>query len=1142
MLAGERYRFVRELGSGAMGRVSLALDVSTNQLVAIKRMHEMIAAMGGARMRREFRSLSQIQSVNVVRVFDYLEERGVPLLVMEFVRGADLGDWLEGRAEGMSAKPDVAAITRVFADVASALDAVHEQGVIHRDLKPENIRVTPEGAAKLMDFGLAKTLEGSVALTRAGAMVGTALFMSPEQCRGQQIDYRTDLYALGAVLYRALTGQPPFQGESIVTVVMQHIQQAPRPPSEVNPSIPAALEALCLALLAKNPADRPSSALAVREALLACSSSASMGATVALEPVRVARADALLIAPLVGREMELGTLEREATRGDGWTALTGDVGSGKTRVLRALAERLQGAGVVAVSAEAVRDDPTPLGLVSRFIAALKRHHRDVLEALSPSARAELSRISPELDAPPGDPGLPPEVARLRLFEAFSELLTLVSARGVAMFDNLHWADETALAMLAHSLRGAGVRIVGAYRTEDLPEGQSLPKGFPAPHAVVNLEPLEDAQMRALLRSSLDGDVDAALERQLLLEASGNPWMLEERLKAMLESGAVQRSKGLWEWNRTSTPLPASLGGLLHHRLLQLAPDALEFARAASVLGRVFNFNDVRALLEWTDDAGLNALEGLLRARFVSETPGGGGERFAFTHPLYTTLLRESLMTLKRRRLHARAAAVLEARAEPLELAEHFVAGAQLPQALETGFTAGQRAQAAFAYIQAERGYRIALDAIAALEDARAATAEQRLKGLSARNALGEVLSYVGRNAEAMQLWAQVIQTASKMSGAQTVGARAKVNLVRAQRLSGAVNEAQSLIGEPELGEPLYEDICIELCALYKVKNEHAKARRYGLEALRVARGKRNWNAVARALRGLGVGKERQPRKVRLLKLAIVYAQKTADNHLLGGLWNDLGAMMYAADPREAFKAWQTAAGFAQTSGDISLLLRLEINSALVHMQDMELDAAEALLHRALALSERTGEIGMFKSAHFNLGVCRYAVNDTASARAHFARVKDHALADDARCWETRIGLEQGDRIIVQLPSTGEEGLRRLLEAQHALSFGNYARAYELTSQPNDTSDWHWTLSRLHAGWRLGHDTQPELERLLNPALTRDPVLQPKLAGEYSRFVARVLKADPQEHEELCAQAAEFSGSPIGQFARDADLLLSESSG
>ncbi len=734
----DRYQFVKDLGSGAMGRVSLALDRVSGDLVAVKRLHEVVALQGGARLRREFRALERIEHPNVLKVLGFGDDRGVPFLVMEYVRGTDLSDWLE-------TKPVLTDIVRVFVGVASALSAVHAQGIVHRDLKPENIRVTANGEAKLMDFGLAKSLQGSVALTRAGAVVGTVLYMAPEQCRGAQLDYRADLYALGAVLYNALTGRPPFIGDGLAQVVMQHISQAPVSPRQFNPSIPAKLEALVLSLLEKNPLDRPQSALAVREALLGILETPTTDLSSSTE---TARADALLVAPLIGRDLELGALLPllERPPETGVIAITGDVGSGKSRLIRAFFERARSLGIRLAIGEAIEHDPVPFGAVSRLILDLQRNNKGVLQALPEATRAELARIAPTLgEAPAFDSSLPADVARLRLFEAFTKLLELACSVTLVVFENLHWADSSTLELLAHASRTAeNPRVLISYRIEDLPEDASAPRGL-KPKRSINLPALPDSAMQELLVAWLDSSIDPTLAAELVTHAAGNPWVLEERLKAMLEAGAVFRRGGVYEWNRSLMGLPSGLNDLLAHRLAALPSNALEFARAGSVLGRAWMYNDARELLGWDDDAALDALEALVRAKLVSETPSSNGEGFRFRHPLYTDILTSSIMSLKRRKMHAKAAALLEHRAGALELCLHYLEANAFEKALEKGFEAGLLAQNTFAYPQAERAYRLALEAAEHLELAT-------LKVLEVQHRLAEVLSINGRNSEAIKLW------------------------------------------------------------------------------------------------------------------------------------------------------------------------------------------------------------------------------------------------------------------------------------------------------------------------------------------------------------------------------------------------------
>ena len=258
-----RYNVLHDLGQGATSKVSLARDERTGDLVAVKRLFEAVAEHNTPRMRREFKALEQFSHPNIVRVIEYADQASPPYLVLEYVQGRDLQHWL-------SKNPPLEQVVSVFAAIADALDHVHQIGLVHRDLKPENIRVDFHGRPKLLDFGLTKPIENNMtAITRMGALVGTALFMAPEQCRAGLIDARTDLYSLGALMYTSFTGQPPFLGDDAIQVMRQHLEAPPIRPTALNPNIPPVLEALILSLLAKNPAERPQSAGYVRDLLRA---------------------------------------------------------------------------------------------------------------------------------------------------------------------------------------------------------------------------------------------------------------------------------------------------------------------------------------------------------------------------------------------------------------------------------------------------------------------------------------------------------------------------------------------------------------------------------------------------------------------------------------------------------------------------------------------------------------------------------------------------------------------------------------------------------------------------------------------------------------------------------------------------------
>ena len=249
----DRYELGPLLGRGGMGEVYRAWDVSLGREVALKilRPEHVGSREFVARFEREAKNAASLSHPNIVRVFDAGEAGdGTRYIAMECVAGGTLADLIR---KGGALAPHAA--VRVALQLAAALAYAHERGIVHRDLKPQNVLMTPDGDARMADFGIAWAAEATV-LTRADMVVGSVGYLSPEQARGEPVDHRTDLYALGVVLYEMLTGVVPFVAESPIAVAMKHATQQPPSPSEANPAVPADLAGVTLKLLSKDPADR----------------------------------------------------------------------------------------------------------------------------------------------------------------------------------------------------------------------------------------------------------------------------------------------------------------------------------------------------------------------------------------------------------------------------------------------------------------------------------------------------------------------------------------------------------------------------------------------------------------------------------------------------------------------------------------------------------------------------------------------------------------------------------------------------------------------------------------------------------------------------------------------------------------------
>ena len=259
------YRVVRPIGEGGMGLVFQAVDTHLLRPVALKVIRPELADVQGAKDRflREARAAAAIKHDHIVTIYQVGQQREVAFLAMEFLQGVSLQRWLE---RGKSPSIDLA--LRIGREVASGLAAAHRIGLIHRDIKPGNIWLeAPNGRAKILDFGHARAIREDVEITHAGTILGTPAYMAPEQARGEPADASSDLFSLGCVLYRLLTGRLPFEGRTILAVLTALATETPPSPRTLNPATPQALDDLVMRLLSKTPADRPASAQAVVEAI-----------------------------------------------------------------------------------------------------------------------------------------------------------------------------------------------------------------------------------------------------------------------------------------------------------------------------------------------------------------------------------------------------------------------------------------------------------------------------------------------------------------------------------------------------------------------------------------------------------------------------------------------------------------------------------------------------------------------------------------------------------------------------------------------------------------------------------------------------------------------------------------------------------
>jgi tetratricopeptide (TPR) repeat protein len=755
-LFNNRYHLDAELGQGAMGTIYRSHDDLLDRDVAIKLVNgSSLGTAGRARLLGEAKAAAKLNHPNIVSIYDAGEVDQTPFIVMELIEGDSLFD----------KKPQsIGEIVSVTRQICAALAHAHSHGIVHRDLKPENVILTHDGIIKLTDFGLARSV--ATRLSQDGTIVGTVYYIAPETVQGKAIDGRTDLYALGIMLYEWTTGTLPFVADDPLGVISQHLYAPVVPPHARNAEIPPVLDDLILRLLSKQPEDRPASAQDV-EQLLATLDPAQLESSLAITHYQL---DRLVRGRLVGREREMEVINaawQRVVAGEGQVLLvSGEPGIGKTRVAHELIARAAVSGGRTYLGECYDGGGMPYAPFAQVLEESLAATPNSKSTLPDYVLTDLVKIAPVLRSiHPKEPDnllLEPEAEQQHIFESVFAWCAALTAHQpmLLVIDDAHWADSATLFLLrflARRARRLRLMIALTYREIELNDTGALQNilldlAHERLADRIKLTRFDRQGTRDMLAAILTpaGKIDPTLLDAIYLETEGNPFYIEEVCKSLLQEDKICFEHGRWVVEgHEKIEIPQSVRVTIQARLARLPERAQEALRVAATIGREFDFNVLQRASDIPEDELVDLLEQAESSQIISELQRSrvGSIVFSFYHALIPTTLQEGISGLRRQRLHRRVAAALEEiHPEDYEtLAFHYEEAGDAERALANYTHAAERAMEVYANQEAEHDYRAAVE----LADAE----KERAKLLAG---LGEACFRQGKYPLAEKAWRQAI--------------------------------------------------------------------------------------------------------------------------------------------------------------------------------------------------------------------------------------------------------------------------------------------------------------------------------------------------------------------------------------------------
>lgn len=770
----DRYRIVRQLGSGGCGVVYEAFDSVRNESVALKTLTRLDGA-ALLRFKQEFRALADVSHPNLVQLYDLAAGASDWFFTMELVNGTDFLTRVRGRlsvatdgdhnrtesgetviqearsipetpisAPSIRFQPSYDLLRDALRQLAVGVNALHGAGMLHRDLKPSNVMVTREGRVVILDFGIATELEAEASrITDVDAVVGTPAYMAPEQASGLPLSEASDWYSVGIILYEALTGELPFRGPPL-KVLTDKQRIVPPPPRDVDLSVPKDLNDLCVGLLATMPDERPTADVILRT----LGEDASSGRVPILSTSRTSQGGG---APMLGREGSLAQLHAayaSSRRGKPVVAFVhGGSGMGKSALIRRFIDEVS-ADAVVLSGRCYERESIPYKAFDSVIDALSRWMAKLpaaaAAAILPRDAHALARLFPVLGRVPAianarKRAIPdPQQLRARAFAALREMLSRIADTRPLLIaiDDLQWGDLDSASLLVElvaSMDAPSALIVIGHRGDDEGISRSVRKALAdRPGAIevhdIPLERLSHERACALATILLGDDKlrDHPIVEAIARESGGSPYNVGELVR-YIQADLGRRSAGGMRIDRALSQRIGELPEQAHQLLSVIAhagkPISPELAYAAASI------------------TGAEAIQALSVLR-VGHLVKSAVTRTQRTVECYHDRVRETVVRETKpedaRAIHVRIADAMTAAGDvdPETLLLHFQAAGLPDRAAEYAIASAEKAARALAFDRAADFYRIALD-LSSGEQARALRVE-----------LANALAHAGRGADA----------------------------------------------------------------------------------------------------------------------------------------------------------------------------------------------------------------------------------------------------------------------------------------------------------------------------------------------------------------------------------------------------------